>query len=178
MSDFATIVPWDLTAGGHYGLGTALVGLQSTANVQSTAWPSANQAIFAPMRLAAPVTVYKLIIGAGGTASGNFDAGIYDRFGNRLVSSGATAKGTNTEHILDITDTQLGPGLYYLALAADGTNNYIMLTPAGVSPVPLQKARLFGTLEAATAYTLPSTVTFAARTTALIPAITALFRSY
>lgn len=117
--------------------------------------------------------VYKMGIGAGATATGNFDVGIYDSQGVRLVSSGATAKGTSTEHILDVTDTRIGPGLYYLALAANGTNNYIMATAASV-----QFARLFGILQMASAYTLPTTATFAAVSAANIPFIIAYTRRF
>lgn len=173
MADFP-FHAMDLVGGGHYSTGTALLGLNDV-QASSTGWPAANLAIFIPMRLAVPATLYKLAIGAGATATGNFDVGVYDRFGNKIVSSGATAKGANTDHILDVTDTRLGPGLYYLAMSADGTDNYLMITPSGTSPVPLQKARLYGTLEAATAYTLPSTVTMVARTGAPIPLVNAHF---
>jgi len=147
-------------------------------NAVSTAWPSANLAIFIPIRVPSPVMVCKLAMGAGATAAGNFDMGIYDRFGNLLVSSGATAKSATTEQILDVLDTRIGPGLYYLALSADGTNNYTCWTGNGTAPAPVEKARLCGTLEMATAYPLPATATFAARTTAAIPALAAYTVGY
>lgn len=152
-----------------------LVGM-NTGGGASAAWPSANLAIFIPIRLTAPVTVYKMAIGAGATAAGNFDVGIYDIGGNRLVSSGATAKGASVEHILNVTDTRIGPGLYYLAMSADGTNNYILITPSGTSPVPLQKTRAYGVLAMATAYPLPATATLAAATVAPFPNIAAYLR--
>lgn len=121
-----------------------------------------------------------MAIGAGSVVGGNFDIGIYDRFGNRMVSSGATAKAAaSTEQIVDVTDTVIGPGHYYLAMAADGTNNYIRTMPTGTSTVPLQKARLYGCLQMATAYTLPDPATFAAyATSALVPQIAAFFRPH
>ena len=145
----------------------------------STAWPSANLAIFVPTIVHETVTVYKMAAGAGATAgSNNFDIGIYDAGGNRLVSSGATAKGASTEHIIDVTDTVLHPGLYYLAMSADGTGNYVMITPSGTSPVPLQKTKLVGVMTMATAYTLPATATFATSATALVPIIAAYLRPF
>jgi hypothetical protein len=52
----------------------------------------------------------------GATASGNMDVGIYDYAGTRLVSSGSTAQsGTSAFQDFDITDTLLGPGIFYLA---------------------------------------------------------------
>lgn len=164
--------------GGFVSTLSALTGLGSVTPA-STAWPSANHAFYIPFRLAVPVIVYKMIFGSGVTAgSNNADVGIYDKSGNRLVSSGATAKGNSVETVCDVTDTFLGPGLYYLAMAADGTGNYAMVTPTGTSPVPLQKTRLWGVLQQASAYTLPATATFAASTLAPIPMLVALFRNY
>jgi hypothetical protein len=179
MPDWPVPGTFDLTESGCYSTSIALMGLNQTA-AASVAWPTANMAIFVPMRIASPVMVYKMVVGAGATAAGNFDVGIYDRNGNRRVSSGSTAKGSSVEHVLDVADTWLGPGLYYLAMSANGTNNYIMLTPTGTAPVPLQKARLYGTLEAASAFALPDPVTMVARTGTggLIPAIAAYFRPY
>lgn len=177
MPDFPPARALDLSQGICLSTALSLIGLTSTTPL-SVGWPSANLAIFVPIQLAVPVIVYKLAIGAGTTATGNFDVGIYDVGGNRIVSSGATAKVANTENILDIADTRIGPGLYYLAMAADGTNNYIMITPSGTSPVPLQKARLYGVMGAATSYVLPATVTFAAAAFAPIPMIAAYLRRY
>lgn len=162
---------------GFVSTNSSLLGLNTTA-IASTAWPSANYAAFVPIRLSRPYTAYKMVVGAGATAAGNFDVGLYDRYGNRLVSSGATAKGASTEHVLDITDTRIGPGLYYMALAADGTNNYVSITPSGTAPVPLQKTRAYGVLGMAAAYTLPDPATFAAAAFAQVPAIAVLLRPY
>jgi len=138
----------------------------------SAAWPSASLAIFVPVQIPLPCTVYKLVMGAGVTAAGNFDIGIYDAAGNKMVSSGATAKGTSVKQVLDVTDTVIGPGLYYLALAADGTNNYIRHT------ISVQACRLAGVVEAAASYTLPSSVTFSASTGTFIPSLAAYLRPY
>lgn len=175
MSDWPPVRPLEAYGGGVISTASALVTLRVTPT--STAWPSANLAIFIPFTLAVPVTVYKMAMGAGATAAGNFDIGIYDAAGNRLVSSGATAKGSSVEHILDVTDTVIGPGTYYLAMAADGTNNYAVMVPSGTSPVPLQKTRLAGVMGVASSYVLPATVTYAAATLAPIPLIAAYFRS-
>lgn len=179
MSDFPTDRGMDFARGGVISVGSMLAVL-SIPTVASTAWPSANLGIFVPIRIPMPVTVYKLAIGAGNTAAGNFDVGIYDAGGNAMVRAGATAKGADTEQILDITDTVIGPGVYYLGMAADGTNNYTMTTPPGVSPIPLQKTRLAGVVHAASAYSagLVSAVTYTAATLAPIPLIAAYLRPY
>lgn len=175
MSDWPGQGRVEMANGGVLSPTAQFVGLSTTGGV-STAWPSANLAIFIPIRVSEPVTVYKIAVGAGATAAGNFDVGLYDSAGNRLVSSGATAKGASVEHILDVTDTRIGPGLYYLAMSADGTNNYILNTPSGTSPVPLQKTRAHGILAMASAYVLPATATFAAATLAPYPDIAAYLR--
>ncbi len=177
MSDWSPIRPLEAYAGGVISTATILGRGYSITAAASAAWPSANLAIFVPFQLAVPVTVYKMATGSGATAAGNFDIGIYDAAGNRLVSSGTTAKGASTEHIIDVTDTVIGPGTYYLAMSADGTNNYIMVTPSGTSPVPLQKTRLYGVVAAASSFVLPTSVTFAASTVAPIPAIAAYLRA-
>lgn len=180
MSDFTSNFGLSSAFNGNGVLstGTSIAWAAFNPMGASTGWPAANLAIFVPVRVSCPVTVYKMVVGAGLTAAGNFDVGIYDASGNRLVSSGATAKGASVEHILDVTDTRIGPGLYYLAMSADGTNNYIMVTPSGTSPVPLQKTRLLGILNMATAYTLPTTATFAAATNVAFPCIAAYTRDY
>jgi len=175
VSDFPIAGFFDGSPGVYISTVTAL-GMGGTQGVgASAAWPAANLAIFVPFRIARTVTVYKMATGAGATSAGNFDVGIYDAGGNRLVSSGATAKGNSVEHILNVTDTVIGPGLYYMAQSADGTNNYQIVIPSGTTPVPLQKVRLAGVLNAATSYVLPATVTFAAATNVAIPVIAAYF---
>ena len=174
MSDFPG--DYDLWgAGAVFSTATALSTMNTVAPA-STAWPAANRALFIPIRVPRRVIVYKLVTGAGATATGNFDVGIYDIGGNRIIASGATAKGASVEHIINITDTAIGPGLYYLAMSADGTNNYAMISPGGSTPVPEQKNRLAGVLQMASAYVLPSTATFAACSTIPIPVIAAYTR--
>lgn len=177
MPEFPSVKGLTFGHGSVLSTATALLGLGVLA-ASDAAWPSANLAIFIPVRVATPVTICKIIVGAGATATGNFDVGIYDAAGNRLVSSGATAKGTNTEHVIDITDTTIGPGLYYIALSASTTNNYVRYVPGGTTPVPESMARLSGSLEMATAHPLPSTATFAARATGYLPAVALIPRGY
>jgi len=88
----------------------------------SGTWPAANRAIFIPFRLTQTVTVTLMWVFNGATVNGNFDIGIYDKDGTRLVSNGVTAQvGVNQIQTVDITDTVIGPGLFYMALAFDNT---------------------------------------------------------
>lgn len=180
MGDWPQRIQRDYANAGFVSVATGLIGL-GNVNPASTAWPSANLAIFVPFVIPYPVTVYKMATGSGATAgSNNWDAGIYDRFGNRLVSTGAQSKGSSVENIVDVTDTRFGPGLFYLAMSADGTGNYVMMTVSGTTPVTEQKCKGMGIYQMATAYTLPDPATFATytQTTGVIPAIAAYLRSY
>lgn len=164
-------------AGGlNISVASALVGVSVTAP-SNAAWTAANRAIYVPVRVPYRVTIAQIIMGAGATASGNFDVGIYTRDGSRLVSSGSTAKGSLTEQVIDITDTDIGPGLYYLAMAADGTDAYSQYAFLGASPIPLQKARLVGALMEESAFPLPATATMVALTAVTLPSLLAVQRS-
>jgi len=172
MGDFPTY-------GGDLGFASVAQTLRglSRKNVASTAWASANLALFVPVKIPSPVTICKLVV-VYASGAGNIDVGVYNRDGVRLVSSGATAKsGTaSEEHVVDVTDTFVSAGLYYLALASDGTSNFIGVPPTGTAPVPAQKVRLYGLMEMASAYPLPASATYAASTGVFVPMVQALFR--
>lgn len=172
MADFPNPTTFSFGSGGALTSMNALTGYLGGASPSGVAWPAANRAIFVPFRTPFPVTVCKLLVGAGATATGNFDVGIYDAAGNKIVSSGATAKGANTEHILDITDTPIGEGLYYFALATDGT-----ITMQASNALSVQGCRLAGIVEAASSYVLPSSVSYAACSSAYVPYVGAYLRT-
>lgn len=149
----------------------SLFGLATIAPA-GAAWPAANDAIFVPFRLPAPRLVYKMACGTGTLTTGNFDLGIYDEFGNRLVSTGSTAKTTaSSERVIDVTDTLLLPGLYYMAMAANGTDAYVATVPTSAAAVPV--TQLMGVRKMATAFALPATATLATVTAAYVPLIAA-----
>lgn len=149
-------------------------GVFRSGSATGAAWPAANDALFVPFRVPTAVTVYQMACGTGTGTAGNFDLGIYDAGGNRLVSTGSTAKTTATsERIVNVTDTTLLPGLYYLAMATDGVTNYLQ---AG-SGLNLGFGKLLGMRKTASAFALPATVTYATITATYIPIIAAYFRS-
>lgn len=170
MGDFPGVGFWP--ARDVIGPGSAVIGLGdrlvlTTAVPASGAWPAANRAIYIPIVIGNWFTAKKIVVENAGTVNGNVDAGIYDQAGNRIVSIGTTAQtGTNVPQELDITDTTLAPGRYYLAMASSsGTATYFRWAPA----VALCSA--FGMLQQATAFALPAAATFAACTAAYIPDI-------
>lgn len=130
----------------------------------STAWPAANRAIAIPFRLDRPFLVTQAVVGNGSTGGNNFDVGIYDAAGNKIVASGATARSASSEVVCNLTDTLLGAGLYYMALASDSTGTFIAFAPAAVGLV-----KMCGIKQMASAYVLPSTFTPATAASAFIP---------
>lgn len=126
----------------------------------STAWSTANKAIFIPFMLQRSATIVKLFHSNGSTASGNIDMGIYNEGGTRQVSIGSTAQsGTSANQVFDITDTTLVPGRYYLAVALDNaTGTSLAVSGAALSP---RQSQMFGIMEQTSAFALPATATFA-----------------
>ena len=138
-----------------------------SGTIGSVVWPTANTAIFIPFRLAAPATVRKLFWMNGSIVSGNVDAGIYDKNGVRLVSSGSTLQsGANVNQSVDVTDTVIGPGNFYLALAMDNITGTIEMTQS----YTVEMLRIIGLAQQATAFALPATATFATVLNARLPA--------
>jgi hypothetical protein len=129
------------------------------------AWPSANLAIYVPLRIPSRIVVRKLWVAVGNTATGNIDMALYDASGVAVVEATAAAHTSQMEQVFDVTDTTVGPGLYYIGVASDsGTDNFNRYTPA--APV----AAAWGVLTQTSAYPLPSTATFALdQTLAYVP---------
>ena len=116
MKDLGVIHPWSLESLGA-GLMTDMKSITSAA---SATYVAANRAHYIPFVVSEPITVVQLFAYNGATASGNIDMGIYDAKGTKLVSIGSTAQaGTNALQTFDITDTVLGSGRFYLAVAMD-----------------------------------------------------------
>ncbi len=78
----------------------------------------ANTAEFYPFHLNGTKTAIKMVVRNGTTQSGNIDVGIYDSSGTRQVSSGSTVQ-SGTQQIVDIADTVLAAGNYYMTIVAD-----------------------------------------------------------
>lgn len=165
---------WTISPQHPLSLGVAAYRLCGSGGLTSTAWPAANRAILIPFRLPKPATVYKATVGCGATAAGNFDVGVYDEAGNRLVSGGSTGKAAAAEVNVDLTDTFLGQGFYYMALSADGTNNYVALSSAA----SVYAFKAAGIRQASSAFVLPASITFETVASAFLPVLQLRFRSY
>lgn len=145
-------------------LGGAGGGLGTPA---SAVYPAANRALYIPFRISTPFLVKTLFCLNGAAVSGNIDVGIFGQAGARLVSAGSTPQaGTNAIQIFDVTDTLLGPGRFYLAVAMDnGTGTLFRSAPTTVFPAGQ------GAAQQATAFALPATATLATYSSGYIPVI-------
>lgn len=141
------------------------------AIVGTSAWPTANLALFVPFTISSPITVVQMGVSNGGTVSGNLDVGIYDITGALLVSKGTTAQaGASAVQLLDITNTTLNPGTYFMAMAADNITGTYNSTTTGDQRL----WQVCGMQQMATAFVLPATATFANPGQAYVPAIACL----
>ncbi len=169
MSDFpiavleplVTIHPFSLES---VGISNVSGGNITLTGATSATFPVANKALFIPFTLSKSIVAVKLFSVNGATVSGNIDVGVYDHTGTRLVSAGSTLQaGTNDLQLFDIADTQIGPGLFYLAVAMDDVLGTLFFSP-GVAPRTEMA-------EMAAAFALPATATLVSVTTGSIPLI-------
>lgn len=122
-------------------------------------WATANRIIYVPVRFPRRLLVRQLGWQASSVAAGNCDVGIYDFAGTRLVSTGSQTNTVGaTARVIDVTDTWVGPGLFYLALNNDTTTD----TFSCANLTSATNAAVSGLLtEAAGSVTLPATATWA-----------------
>lgn len=140
--------------------------------ISAAAWPTANKAIYVPFSVYETITVRKMFWENGGSVSGNVDVGIYDINWVRLVSSGSTAQaGTSAIQEVNITDTTLASGIYYLAMAMDNNTGQI-----GRWGPTAAIGRGLGVSEEASAFPLPSTATLSALASGYLPGVFATLR--
>lgn len=149
---------------------------QHAANMSSpiaaATWGAANTALYMPVNVHAAVTLYKMSFTIG-VQSGNYDIGVYDENGVRLVSKGSTALPVAGIVITDIADTLLTPGVYFFALNIDNTTATVnKITMASV----IQKT--VGMYQQAVgAVTLPNPATFASPSGTVAPVVTGHLRA-
>lgn len=143
------------------------LGYKFIAASSAAVFPAANDALFVPVVLQRPVLVGRMFSANGNVASGNLDLGIYTLAGRRIVSKGSTAQaGITTLQFLDINETYLGPGWYYMAVAMD--NGVGTLRRFNISIIRQQH---FGVMKAVSAFPLPLSVTLITPTATYIPHI-------
>jgi len=124
----------------------------------STAWSTANRAIYLPFVLYRPATAYKMFVVNGATVSGNLDMGIYDHTGVKLASIGSTpqAGANDIQEVTFASPVKLGAGYFFMALALDNTTGTIIRRSLG-NP----EAITAGQYQEASAFPLPNQASFA-----------------
>lgn len=121
----------------------------------SATWNSVNDPFAMQFDLPYGAVVDQLGWWNGSAAGGGVDCGIYDLSWNRLVSvGGATAVGNSLWEFVEVTDTPLAPGRYYLACSRDNvTANRITVSDITQDTLAM---RLVGALSSTTdSYPLP-----------------------
>lgn len=118
----------------RHGVGCDMRIIGALTGISSTAWNTANRAVYMPVYLDRPVVVLKLWVFNGATASGNIDVGLYDRNYNRLTSAGSTAQaGTNVLQEFDVADLSIAGGVYFIGIAASATTTTFFMNVSNVS---------------------------------------------
>lgn len=147
-------------------IGAEIGGILST-NSSSGTYTTGSTAIALPLCLAHPFLVRKVWWFNGTTATtDSADVGVYTEAGSRLVSGGGTAiSGASGLQEVDVTDTPLRPGRYWLCYVQNGTTATPVRWALGSAPL----GRAIGIAQMGTAYPLPTTLTPAALTMTALP---------
>ena len=138
--------------------GPDYLGLNFT---NSGAVPAADMAVYSPVLVKRRCIVRRLFLSVLG-AAGNVDIGVYDALGTRLVSSGLTAAASDLT--VDVTDTVIGPGLYYLAFLGDTVTTLTVISQLSSAPFPAaagiraQQMGAGGSLPATASWTVNQTL--------------------
>ena len=106
--------------------------------LQGAATLSANTAYFVGVTLNATATLTKIRMRFGTGGAGNYDIGIYDSSGKKLVTRGTTASGSGPQTFTLPTPLVLLPGNYWLAFWIDNatdTVSSVSIGDANVAPV-------------------------------------------
>ena len=146
--------------------GLALYDGASSVAVSSAGWPTNNMALFMPFRVQHPFTARLMWTIIGTSINGSIDLGIYDYRGTRLVSSGiGTPTAINSVYRVDLTDTVLNPGRYYMAISTGLAGAFQR------SALNVQSLRAMGMVQQNSAHPLPATAVFVKLVSAFIPTV-------
>lgn len=143
-----TLLPM-ISSIGPYAIG------QPASMANNANWPSANRILYVPVRILEDCTVLRVYWVNGGSVTGNVNAGLYSQAGTKQFETGSTAQsGTNQAQFVNITDTPVTAGFYYLALQHSSTGQITRGAPN------LYDLRARGMMEEdAASFALPSTMT-------------------
>jgi len=144
-----------------FGWGSAaherVVGSEAT----SATWESASRAVYMPIFIPTPTILTRVWWANGATTSGGatIEVGLYRdagyKPGAKIVSGSATQGTASQVQFVDVTDTFLLPGLYWIAVTSSSATNTTMFrgTPADASLDAVLR------MQEASASPLPATAT-------------------
>lgn len=134
----------------------------------SSAWVTANQAMFLPLTLPFPYVVRRLFWHIGSTGGGNTDIGLYSVGGTAIFTAGSTAQTVfnGPQYVAPGSPLVLSPGRYFLAMAHSVTSANHVYGHGGLT-APL--ARLAGLYQQPSALPLPTTATLAQSAGGILP---------
>lgn len=143
--------------------------LATGQNPSSAVFPTAKKVLYCPIRLMQPVLVQQLYINNGAAVSGNVEVGLYSYDGKKIVSSGSAAQsGVGVPQLFNITDTQIGAGVFYIAVSLDNTTG--AFSRISLVSLPVAVCLDYAT-ETTGSFGLPATATFSATVDLYIPDI-------
>lgn len=161
----AVISPWSPCS-----IGTPLFAMAQAS--ASGATVAANMVMFVPFWIPRPATITKLWWANGSGVAGNVDVGVYQPDGTLVISAGTTAQsGASAIQSVNVTDTAIARGLYYMALVGSTVTTQTFQRAAPAAAL----CQAFGILQQDISGTgLPlatnaSPATFAKCTTAWVP---------
>lgn len=170
MSDWPAqkSLPLTIHTASNYGVGGA-TGRPVTTGLQmaSTAWGTANLAIYVPIWIPFRYPVRNLFVYNFATLGGNHDVGIYNKDGVKYLSSGSVAQAGASALQFMAVNIILEPGQYFLAMSSNSTTATYAAAVNGTAP----HLRYLGLLQQATAFPLPANATFALISTLRVPLI-------
>jgi len=147
------------------GVGGPIISLNAQA-LTSTAWGTANLALFIPFTITERHTYVRACVCNGATVAGNFDVGVY-RGTARLFSTGTTAQaGVSQMQVVTGLSWTLDPGDYYLALATNSTTATFMCGNIASGGYGMA---VTGGKQQTTAFVLPNPATLANYATVFVP---------
>lgn len=164
--------PVTITCGSIWSVGSE-VAAAGAGGGASAAWPSANRIIYIPFYVNQKCLARKISWINGTAVAGNVTVGIYNSALGRLVTSGTIAQsGVSSVQTADITDTDLSPGTYWMAMLSSSASAQFMRTNTNVGIM-----RMSGMFEESGTFFLNSTATVTPLSTNYMPLMSVSLRT-
>lgn len=161
------ILPLHITGVGQFSNYNLASVFDLDAIPGNAAWPAANRGIAVPLFLPAPAIVNRFMYVIGTTGAVNVDIGIYRRDLTKIITTGSTAvAGSNACTFINVTDTLLAPGHYWMAMSCDSTTT---TTFNRIAPGQLGSLELSGCKRLSTSFPLPDPIAPVAITDLFMP---------